>query len=87
MPESVPGDRDPYSPLVGQDIAVILRNGERIVGKLIEVTYSFVSLKENGGTCVLRRDVIDVIRTTRADSPQARDVRPHGESGVGKVTT
>ena len=79
--------RDPYTGLLGHLVTVTLRNGLSYEGKLEQVTYTFVRLADNGGTCVLRRDVIDVIRTTsRADSPQARDVL-HGESEVRAVHT
>jgi hypothetical protein len=77
--------RDPYAGLLNQKVSITLRNGLSYEGLLEQVTYTFVRLHENGGTCVLRREVIDVIRTAtaRVDSPQTRGA--HREAVVGKV--
>lgn len=80
-------DRDPYAHLLGQPVELVVRNGDRFRGILLEKTFSFIVLKENGGTCVLRRDVIDVIRTAVGDPPSAQALLAHGHTEVRKVPT
>jgi len=70
--------------LLNQRVNITLRNGLSYEGLLEQVTYTFVRLHEDGGMCVISRDVIDVIRTAaRMDPPQMREA--HREAEARKV--
>lgn len=82
------GERDPYAVLLGKHVQIVLRNGDRYAGLLAEKSYSFVTLAENGGTCVLRREDVSVIRSTDGpDPPAGASLRPHGQTEARTVKT